>query len=132
VERHKIKDYMTAAPVSIALDAELDEAIALMQEHGIRHLPVTDGGALTGIVSERDLTIVQSLVSESGNRVSVAETMTPEPYCVPPDAPLSAVAQHMADAKIGCAIVEQPAGQIVGLFTTTDALRALAQLARAS
>ena len=117
---------MTPAPVCISIDADLDTAVALMREHSIRHLPVMDGSALAGIVSERDLAIVESLIPEEWQRVSVAEAMSPHPYTVHPDAPLSAVAKHMADEKIGCALVKQPEGRVVGLFTTTDALRILA------
>jgi acetoin utilization protein AcuB len=120
---------MTPAPVCISIDADLDSAVALMQEHSIRHLPVMDGDALAGVVSERDLAMVESLIPEEWQRVSVAEAMSPHPYAVPPDAPLSAVAKHMADEKIGCAVVKQPEGRVVGLFTTTDALRVLAILA---
>jgi acetoin utilization protein AcuB len=99
--------------------------VTLMQEHSIRHLPVMDGNALAGVVSERDLAMVESLIPEEWQRVSVAEAMSPHPYTVHPDEPLSAVAKHMADEKIGCAVVKQPEGRVVGLFTTTDALRLL-------
>lgn len=41
-------------------DTALDAAL-LMSQHGIRHVPVTDGGRLKGIVSERDLFAIQRL-----------------------------------------------------------------------
>lgn len=41
-------------------DAALDAAL-IMSQHGIRHVPVTDGGRLVGIVSERDLFAIQRL-----------------------------------------------------------------------
>jgi CBS domain-containing protein len=119
---------MTPAPVCISVDADLEAAVALMQEHGIRHLPVMDGDALVGVVSERDLAMVESLVPEEWRQISVAEAMTPHPYAVPPDAPLCDVAKHMAQEKLGCAVIAKPQGQVIGLFTTTDALRVLAQL----
>jgi acetoin utilization protein AcuB len=120
---------MTPAPVCISIDADLDTAVALMQEHSFRHLPVMDGDALAGVVSQSDLAMVESLIPDEWQRVSVAEAMSPHPYAVPPDALLSAVVKHMADERIGCAVVRQPEGRVVGLFTTTDALRVLAVLA---
>jgi acetoin utilization protein AcuB len=120
---------MTAAPVCIQLDADLEKAVALMQEHGIRHLPVMDGDGLTGVVTDRDLAMIESLLPEEWERICVAEAMTPEPYTVTPDAPLWEVAKHMAREKFGCAVVTDAGGNVIGLFTTTDALRVLADIA---
>lgn len=120
---------MTATPVCVQLDAELEEAVKLMQEHRIRHLPVMDGGALCGVVSDRDLAMVESLLPDEWERICVAEAMTPEPYTVAPDAALWEVARHMAREKFGCAVVADDRGEVLGLFTTTDALRVLSELA---
>lgn len=126
--RRRVGDHMTAAPVCIQLDAELENAVKLMQEHGIRHLPVMDGEDLTGVVTDRDLAMIESLLPEEWQRICVAEAMTPEPYSVTPDAPLWEVAKHMAREKFGCAVVTDEAGAVVGLFTTTDALNVLADV----
>lgn len=59
--------------------------------------------------------------------MTVKEAMTPEPYTVHPDAPLREVVWAMARHKYGCVLVTQGA-EIVGLFTTVDALRVLASV----
>src|SRR6476659_2839580 len=100
-----IRDFMTAAPVCVAMDAELDDAAALMQKHGIHHLPVMEDDELVGIVSERDLSMIQSILADEWRGVRVAEAMTPAPYSVHPDAQVAEVADHMASAHIGCAVV---------------------------
>ena len=46
---------MTPFPYSIDIERPVSAARALMREHGVRHLPVTDDGALAGVVSDRDL-----------------------------------------------------------------------------
>jgi CBS domain-containing protein len=46
---------MTAEPVTIGPDATAGEAMDRMLDGGFRHLPVTEGGTLIGIVSMRDL-----------------------------------------------------------------------------
>jgi acetoin utilization protein AcuB len=127
--RRKVSDYMTQAPVCVQLDADLEVALRLMQEHRIRHLPVMDGKGLCGIVSDRDLSVIESLLPDEWARICVAEAMTPEPYTVPPDSALWEVAKCMAGEKLGCAVVVGDDGQVLGLFTTTDALRVLAELA---
>ena len=124
-----VSEHMTPAPVRIALEADLGDAVKLMQEHGIRHLPVMDGEALAGVVSERDLSMIESLLPEEWQQICVAEAMTPDPYTVAPDVPLWEVAKHMAQQKLGCAVVQDEQGDVVGLFTTTDALRVLSEIA---
>ena len=46
---------MTGNPVTIGPKDVADDALALMREHGFRHLPVVDGGRVMGMVSVRDL-----------------------------------------------------------------------------
>ena len=120
---------MTAAPVCVQLDADLADAVDLMEQHNIRHLPVMDGDTLTGVVTDRDLAMIESLLPEEWESICVAEAMTPEPYTVQPDAALWEVAKHMAREKFGCAVITDEQGAVVGLFTTSDALRVLADLA---
>ncbi len=121
--------HMTTAPLFVQVDAELSTAVELMQQHEIRHLPVLDGERLVGIVSERDLGIIESLVPDEWERIVVAEAMTPSPYAVPASTPLAEVAKAMADQKYGCVVVTDKHGAVAGLFTTTDALRVLASTA---
>jgi acetoin utilization protein AcuB len=127
IARH-VGDHMTPAPVCIALEADLGSAVDLMREHGIRHLPVMDGAELAGVLSDRDLAMIESLLPEEWQQICVAEAMTPQPYSVTQRAPLWEVAKHMAHDKIGCTVVTDDQGEVIGLFTTTDALRVLADL----
>lgn len=51
-----------SAPVhSLSAEHTLQDAALLMSRHGIRHVPVTEGGRLVNIVSERDLFALQRL-----------------------------------------------------------------------
>lgn len=121
-----VSRYMSLAPIAIQQTASLAEAIALMQEHQVRHLPVLDDRTPVGIVSERDLAMARSLIPEAWEQIPVAEAMTPKPYTVSPDTPLAVVARRMADQRYGAVLVADGAGQLLGVFTTTDALVALA------
>jgi len=119
--------HMSAAPVTIQLDRDLASAIQLMEQHEIRHLAVLSGTQLVGVLSERDLAVVEALVPNDWERIPVAEAMTPEPYAVAAETPIREVAGVMAEQRYGCAMVTDALGQVVGLFTTTDALRLLAR-----
>lgn len=53
--RHPVAQWMTRDPVTVDAETDVREARDLMLERGFRHLPVTDGGELVGVVSIRDL-----------------------------------------------------------------------------
>ena len=122
--------WMTAQPYTIGDDQTLAAARERMHHHGIRHLPVLHGGHLVGVVSDRDIAMVEALPGVDITRVRVEEAMAEEPWTVNADAKLSEVAASMAERRIGTTIIVdgEDADHVVGVFTTTDALRALAQL----
>ncbi len=122
----QVCDYMTAAPYSVSVDQSLATAVRRMNEHKTRHLPVLQGGVLCGIVSERDVALAETFGLDP-NQVTVEEAMSAEPYTVPPHAPLSHVARAMAAHKYGCAVVTE-GPELRGIFTTVDAMRALAEV----
>ena len=125
--RHTVQQYMSVAPVVVSSDRTLAEAHRLMRERNIRHLPVVDHGRLVGVVSQRDLYLLETLKGVDPGTETVREAMAADPYAVPPDAPLEVVAAAMAESKYGSAVVVDR-GSVIGLFTTVDALRALASV----
>ena len=50
-----IKAVMTPFPTSIDIADSLQAALAMMQEHEIRHLPVTEQGQLVSVITDRDI-----------------------------------------------------------------------------
>ncbi|WP_367180627.1 CBS domain-containing protein [uncultured Microbacterium sp.] len=48
-------DLAEGKPVTIGADDTLEEAMATMQEHQVRRLPVIDGHDLVGIISQADI-----------------------------------------------------------------------------
>ena len=57
------------------------------------------------------------------------DAMSQDCYAVTPESSLARVAEHMAEHKIGSAVVMEE-GKVIGLFTTTDALNMLAKSIR--
>ena len=50
----RVREWMTADPITASADTELDEAARVMVERGFRHLPVLDeNGQVAGVVSLR-------------------------------------------------------------------------------
>jgi len=118
---------MTKTPHLIGSEQPLRAAHELMHRHSIRHLPVLHGGKLIGLVSERDLHLVETLRDVDPEVVRVEEAMTQDVYAVDPKTPLKEVVHEMAERKLGSAVVVQGT-TVVGVFTTVDALEFLAEM----
>jgi len=126
-----IKTLMTAFPYSISADAPVNEAIAFMRERQIRHLPVTDDGNLIGVISDRDIKLVlgPDFAYPDPDKLTVKEAMVHDAYIVDLDARADTVLEHMAEHHIGSAVVTRH-GKLAGMFTTSDACNAFADLLR--
>ena len=123
-----VMDYMQKDPVTIEHTAPVEEALSVMDEQGIRHLPVLEGGHLIGILSDRDVSEKGAAMTIQGMQVS--EVMTPSPYHVSPDAKMTDVLSIMAENKLGCVIVYTHGQVVSGIYTANDAVRDLADLLR--
>lgn len=122
-----VSQYMTPSPHTVGLQQSISTAAGMMLRYQVRHLPVLDGGELRGLLSERDIFVLESIPGVDREKVHVDEAMSPLTYAVAPSTPLHRVAREMAAHKYGAAVVmEGP--RVVGVFTTVDACRALAEL----
>jgi acetoin utilization protein AcuB len=126
---YSIDRYMTPAPHVVQSAASLASAQHLMHEVGARHLPVVEDGKLVGILSENDMLFMKTLSDTDPDRTPVRSAMQTDVYGVARDTPLDEVAVTMANHKYGSAVVCSGA-EVVGIFTTVDAMRALADLVR--
>ena len=128
--RSSIDRFMTPNPHCIGRDQTLAVAHEKMRAFGFRHLPVLDGGKLVGIVSQRDLFFVETLRDVDPATVTVDDAMSSDVYVVPPERALGEVAARMVERKYGCAVVAKD-GDVIGIFTTNDALRVLVSIVEA-
>ncbi len=120
---------MTPFPFSIDIDAPLGEARRFLRERHIHHLPVTREGVLAGILTDRDIKLAlgPDLDSPPERELYVRDVFQPDSYVVEAGELLEHVAGTMAERHIGSALVTR-GGKLVGIFTTTDACRALARV----
>jgi len=122
-----VSHFMTAKPRTIERTTTLAEAHRIMREAKVRHLPVLDKGRLVGIVTQRDLYLLETLAELDIDAINVDEAMTESPFIVTGDTALDEVAQTMAEHKYGSVVVMGREG-VEGIFTTSDACRVLADL----
>lgn len=122
-----IQKYMTTVPHTIGAEQTLAKAEKMMREYKIRHLPVLQAGQLVGILSDRDIKLVESFRDVDPEKVKVDEAFTPDPYITSPSANLEEVCAEMVLHRYGCVLVCDNK-KLVGIFTWIDALKAFDSL----
>lgn len=122
-----VREYMTVSPHTVGFDQTLAHAAALLREHGIRHLPVLNGGHLVGVLTERDIALVETLKGVDPTTEKAEDAMSQDCYTVTPDTLMREVTAEMAEHKYGCAIVTER-GKVIGVLTTVDVCRAFSEL----
>jgi CBS domain-containing protein len=67
-----VREIMTPSPITIAGETSVDEAMQIMRDNHIRHLPVLDSERhVAGVLSMRDL--LNSIVSSQSNTIEHME-----------------------------------------------------------
>jgi len=119
-----LKTAMTPFPYSVERSAPLSEARAVMDQQEVRHLPVTDGHELVGVITDRDLWSVPSppAGAEGAGELTVGDAYVSDVYVVDLNEPLDRVLLTMAERHIGSALVTRK-GRLAGVFTAVDACR---------
>jgi len=125
-----IESVMTPFVLSVEIDQPIRVAEDIMIDHEVRHLAVTDSGALVGVVSDRDIAFTSNTAeSDLRDRLCVRDVCSLDIYAVDRGEPLDRVLAEMAERHIGSAIVTEE-GRIAGVFTATDACRCFAEFLR--
>ncbi|MUG97046.1 CBS domain-containing protein [Scytonema sp. UIC 10036] len=146
-----VADVMSHNPIVVRPETPLKEAIQILAERRISGLPVTDNtGKLVGIISETDLmwqetgvtppayimfldsviylqnpaTYERDLHKALGQ--TVGEVMTHNPITISPDKTVTEAARLMHDRNIHRLPVLDSEGQVVGILTRGDIIRAMA------
>jgi acetoin utilization protein AcuB len=118
------------------MDTSIGEAMTICFQHRIRHLPILTGeGRLVGIVTDRDLrfyishrlgTIMENNTDRETlhrhlNVVMVRRVITAKPEMTVADA-----ARLMVDYHVGCLPVVDAENRLLGIMTSGDFLRLIA------
>lgn len=121
-----VRQWMTANVVSINERASIQEALKLMKDHSIRHLPVVDEQQnLVGWVTDADLRGV--LIASMLEELTLEDVMVRNPYTAPPSMSLEDAARLILQKRIGgLPVVED--GKLVGIITVVDILSAFINL----
>ncbi|EEG77153.1 CBS and ACT domain-containing protein [Dethiobacter alkaliphilus] len=131
-----IKDRMTKDVITVSPETTVPDALNLMEEKDVRHLPVVEKGRLTGIVSMLDLVRATPSPATSLSiwelnyllaKLPVQDIMTKDVISVGPDTPIDDAALLMRTNKIGgLPVVKEE--QVVGIVTETDIFSAVLEM----
>ena len=127
-----VKQRMTANPFTVTPDVSIPDALAVMEEHGVRHLPVVDAGAVVGVISRNDIAAASpskatTLSAQEAtyliSKLRVAKVMSRPAVVISPAALLEEAATVLRDGKIEMLPVVAD-GALVGVITESDILDA--------
>jgi len=126
-------DLMTPNPATVTPQTTTAEAWDLMRELDVRHLPVVDGGALVGMLSDRDLgnLDVTRLLTEDGadalrKRLTLPVIQIMSTDVIAADTDLSEIITMLLEHKVGALpVVITGTREIVGIVSYIDVLRAV-------
>lgn len=131
-----VADWMTKTVFTVGPDDSVARAMHLMKERGIKHLPVALAGAVTGVISDRDINAYTPSQATSLDvfeinyllaKATVKEAMGRKLTTTTPDTPVEEAALLMLDNNIGCLPVLE-GGALVGIISDRDIFRALVDI----
>lgn len=118
----KIRDVMTPAPIALSERQTAADAARMMKECDVGDVLVcTDGGRLSGIVTDRDL-VVRCLAENRGGETPLREIYSSDVTTLTPDSSIEDAVSLMK----GCAVRRIPVvenGDLVGIVSLGDLAR---------
>jgi acetoin utilization protein AcuB len=126
---------MTTALVTAKPQTTVRDAVLLLDDMEIRHLPVVDGGKLVGIISDRDLREYRAPLMGAGDdpdqaaallATPVTEVMNDQVVSVDTGEDVAAAIDVMLEYGVGAVtVVDRESSELVGIVSYVDILRAI-------
>ncbi len=117
-----VRHWMTTDLVTIRKEASIQEAMALMKQESIRHLPVVDKQMkLLGWITDADLRGV--LIASMLEELTLEDVMIRKPFTVHPEMQLEEAARILLEKRVGGLPIVKD-GMLVGIITVADILSA--------
>ncbi|HTM44755.1 MAG TPA: CBS domain-containing protein [Polyangiaceae bacterium] len=130
-----VDEIMTTVPVTTSPRATVRQALRLLHELDLRHLPVVDDGRLIGMLSDRDFRTalgpgyLDGVSSAEAMNGSVAALMSSDLVCVSPETEIAEVVDLMIEHRVGAIpVAGDDEDDLLGIVTYVDVLRAARDL----
>lgn len=131
-----VKSRMTKNPITIAANATISDAVALMKEKNLKRVPVVEGEKIVGVLTQSDIQKVSPTKATSLSifeinyllsKLTVKDAMTKNPVTIDVDSLLEEAAVIMREQRIGTLPVTEK-GKLVGIITESDIFDAFIDL----
>lgn len=131
-----VKNRMTKNPTTIAANAPITDAVALMREKNLKRVPVLDGESIVGVLTQGDIQKVSPTKATSLSifeinyllsKLMVNDAMTKNPITIDSNSLLEEAAVIMREKRIGTLPVTEK-GKLVGIITESDIFDAFIDL----
>jgi len=131
-----VSDWMTKKVFTVEPDDYLADAIFIMREKQIKHIPVLKNGRLKGIISDRDIKEFSPSKATTLDiyelhyllaKTKIKEIMKAKVVTTTPDTPVEEAALALLDHTIGCLPVMEGEG-LAGIISDRDIYRALVDI----
>ncbi len=133
----KVKSRMTPNPITASPKTTYNEALRLMQQNEIKHLPIVDKrGKLVGIVTRSDMldakpsgvsTLSVYEIASLLEKVTMNQIMSHPVYAVAENCSIANAANHMLENTISCLPVVREE-EVVGIITDTDVFKTFVEV----
>lgn len=131
-----VSHWMTRKVFTVGPDDSVTDAVRLMKEKGIKHVPVVRGDRLKGIISDRDVKEFSPSRATSLDmyelhyllaKTKVKEIMKTKVITTTPETPVEEAAMAMYDSGVGCLPVLED-GRLAGIISDRDIFRVLVDI----
>ena len=130
-----VRALMTVSPATLAPDDLVLDAMRMMRERGVRHIPIVKDDRLAGLVTETDVLRQvlhgKSMTGEERYHATLdvmlplEAVMVREVDTLSPEAPVEQAVSLFLQRKIRCAPILAENGELVGIVTESDLMRLL-------
>jgi acetoin utilization protein AcuB/CBS domain-containing protein len=137
----QIIDWMHTPAITQKLGASVDAALAVMREYNLQHLPIVlDTGELCGMLTQGDIRGAEILrfagldpqtIADALRRLKVYDVLSERLIVATTGTSLREAALLMLENKIGSLPVVDSSGDVVGIITESDILRAFVAMVSA-
>jgi len=122
----RVVELMTIDPITVGVDAPLEDAEELMRRNHVTGLPVVDlAGRLVGVISQTDVLFlaspsVRALVRREPSGVRVGEVMSSPPITIDSGARVRDAAIRMAESHLHRLVAVDDHGRPIGVISAMD------------
>ena len=114
-----ISDIMNMDLHTLTSDNSLWDAVQLMNQRNIRHLPIVEGEQLIGLVTQRDVLLHMHQTEQEQKSLKLSQIMKTGLRSIPENASIRSAALTIQKHKIGCLPVVEDR-KLIGIVTDSD------------